>query len=83
MDLLWLVLMAAFAGAFLVSLVDYFVDLGIYRALIAMGASAVAMLPAAFPNIGLGVLLACSASFVAMFMLAVVERLNYRAGRVR
>lgn len=82
MDLMTLCVIA-FAVAFLVSLVDFFIDLGVGRAGVAVGLSLVAVIP-----LGLvwwqGVLLALAASFVAMFLLQVIERINYRTvGRTR
>lgn len=74
------VLLIAFAVAFLVSVVDYFADLGIARAAIAAGLSALATIPLNLIWYS-GLLLALAASFVAMFLLQVIERINFRAVR--
>jgi hypothetical protein len=81
MDLTNLALLA-FLAAFVVSVVDYFVDLGISRAGIAVGVTAAATIPLEILW-WQGLVMAMAASFVAMFLLQVVERLNYRPGRVR
>lgn len=81
MDLTSLLLIG-FAVAFLASVVDYFADLGIARAGIALGLSAVATIPLNLIWYS-GVLLALAASFLAMFLLQLIERLNYRPGRLR
>jgi hypothetical protein len=76
------VLLISFAVAFLVSVLDYFADLGIARAGIAAGLSAIATIPLGLDWYS-GLALALASSFVAMFALQIVERLNYRPGRMR
>lgn len=83
MDYFIATLLVAFAAAFLVSVVDYWVDLGIFRAVIGLGLSLVGLAPFAFPWT-LGLTCALAASFLAMFLLQVIERINFRTvGRVR
>ena len=82
MDLLTLCVVA-FAVAFLVSLVDYFVAFGIARAGIALGLSLIATVPLDLTWWS-AVTLALAASFLAMFLLQVIERMNFRTvGRAR
>lgn len=77
------VLIVAFAAAFVVSAVDYFVDLGIARAGIALGLALIAFIPlegAWFEK----ALCSFAAAFLTMAALQLIERLNYRpAGRIR
>lgn len=83
MEYLISALLVSFAAAFLVSVVDYWTDLGIFRAVIALGLSLIGL--SAFNyHWTLGLMCALAASFVCMFLLQVVERLNFRAvGRLR
>lgn len=82
MDLLTLCVIA-FAVAFLVSVLDYFAYLGIGRAGVALGLSMLAVYPLGLPWWS-GLALALAASFLAMFLLQVIERINVRTvGRVR
>lgn len=83
MEYLSVVVLVAFAAAFIVSVVDYWVDVGIGRAGIAWGACAVGVIPFEFwwPT---GVICALAGGFVSMFLLTTVERMNFRAvGRAR
>lgn len=83
MDYLIATILVAFAAAFLVSVVDYWVDLGIFRAGIAMGLALIGVSPLDYPWT-IGLTCALAASFLCMFVLQVVERMNFRAvGRVR
>lgn len=76
------VLAVAFAVAFLVSVLDYFLDLGIWRAAVAVVLSAIGtwILGVGWPQ---DVLCALSAAFLAMASLTVIERINFRPGRAR
>lgn len=80
MDPWWSIVVVAFAAAFLVSIVDYWIDLGIARAGIALGLSLLGFLPMQYPWT-LGVTCALAASFLAMFLLQVIERINFRSVR--
>lgn len=82
MDYLTATILVAFAAAFLVSVVDYWFDLGIARAGIALGLSLAGIAPLALPWTT-GVTCALAATFLAMFLLQVIERINYRPGRMR
>lgn len=75
------VLLLAFAAAFVVSIVDYWTDLGIWRAGIALGVCCVSAttLGLDWKNWTIAVL---ASSFVTMALLAIIERVNFR-GRVR
>lgn len=77
------VLILSFAVAFLVSVVDYFRDLGILRAAIALGLSLIGVVPFEQPwYVALPAALA--SAFLAMGLLQLIERLNYRPpGRIR
>lgn len=82
MDLLTLCVIA-FAVAFLVSLLDYFTYLGIGRAGVALGLSLIAVVPLGLPWWS-GLALALAASFGAIFLLQIVQRINmYTLGRTR
>lgn len=76
------VLILSFAVAFLVSVVDYFVDLGIGRAASALGLSFLGVMALTVPWYQ-GVLIALSAAFLAMTSLTVIERINFRPRRIR
>ena len=83
MDYLIATLLVSFAAAFLVSVVDYWADLGIARAGIALGLSLLGFLPLAY-HWTVGLTCALASSFLAMFLLQVIERINFRAvGRMR
>ena len=83
MDYLIATLLVSFAAAFLVSVVDYWADLGIARAGIALGLSLVGLAPMNY-HWTLGVTCALAASFLCMFLLQVIERINFRpVGRMR
>jgi len=73
-------LLIAFAVAFLVSVVDYFADLGVARAGISAGLSALATIPLNLIWYS-GLILALAASFLAMFLLQLIERINFRPVR--
>lgn len=80
---LYTVIILAFGVAFLVSVLDYFVDLGIWRAAIAFLLSALGVVSTGWPWTT-GLTCALAASFLAMFLLQVIERINFRAvGRTR
>lgn len=76
------VLILSFASAFLVSVVDYFVDLGIWRAVVALGLSFAGVVTFNLPW-SYGALSALGAAFLAMTFLTVIERINFRPGRFR
>lgn len=83
MDYVTATILISFAAAFLVSVVDYWVDLGIGRAGVALGASLLGFFPLQLPWT-VGLTCALAASFLCMFVLQVVERMNFRAvGRIR
>lgn len=83
MDYLTATLLVAFAAAFLISVVDYWFDLGIARAGISLGLALIGVIPLNYPW-ATGLTCALAASFLAMFLLQVVERINFRAvGRAR
>ena len=83
MDYFIATIVVAFAVAFLVSVVDYWVDLGIFRAAVGLGLALVGLVPFAYPWT-LGLTCALAATFLAMFLLQVIERINFRAvGRIR
>ena len=83
MDYFIATLLVSFAAAFLVSVVDYWADLGIFRAGIALGLSLLGFVPLAY-HWATGLTCALAASFLAMFLLQVIERINFRTvGRVR
>lgn len=80
MDYLIATLLVSFAAAFLVSVVDYWADLGIFRAGIALGLSLIGLVPLNYPWT-IGLTCALAASFLAMFLLQVIERINFRTVR--
>ena len=83
MDYLIATLLVAFAAAFLVSVVDYWADLGIARAGIALGFSLIGLVPLNY-HWTTGLTCALAASFLCMFLLQVIERINFRpVGRMR
>ena len=83
MDYLTATLLVSFAAAFLVSVVDYWADLGIFRAGVALGLSLIGFFPIAY-HWTLGLTCALASSFLAMFLLQVIERMNFRTvGRAR
>ena len=83
MDYLIATILVSFAAAFLVSVVDYWADLGIFRAVIALGLTLIGLSPLQFPWTT-GLTCALAASFLAMFLLQVIERMNFRTvGRTR
>lgn len=80
MDYLIATFLVSFAAAFLVSVVDYWFDLGIFRAGIALGLCLLGFVPLSY-NWTIGLTCALAASFVAMFLLQVIERINFRTVR--
>lgn len=76
------VVVIAFAVAFVVSVVDYWADLGIFRAGVALGLAMIGVAPLGL-SWAAGLTCALAASFLAMFLLQVVERINFRSGRTR
>lgn len=83
MDYLTVTILVSFAAAFLVSVVDYWADLGIARAGIALGLSLIGFIPLNY-HWTIGLTCALASSFLCMFLLQVVERMNFRAvGRMR
>lgn len=80
MDYLIATLLVSFAAAFLVSVVDYWADLGIARAGIALGLSLIGLAPLNY-HWTIGLTCALAASFLAMFLLQVIERINFRTVR--
>lgn len=82
MDLV-LVILAACAAAFVISAVDYFVDIGIWRAALALALSLVVLIPLGGISYA-GMVAALASSFLAMTFLSLIERVNYRpVGRYR
>jgi hypothetical protein len=77
MDYLIAIFAAGLVAAFIISAVDYFVDLGLVRAVIAVVSSLVALLLLGHQH-ALTVVVAetLAASFVAMFLLQIVAKLN-------
>lgn len=71
---------ASFSVAFLISVIDYWVDLGIYRAAAALGIAMASAIPFQLPWWS-GLMLALASSFLAMFLLQVVERINFKVAR--
>ena len=76
------VLILAFAVAFLVSVVDYFIDLGIWRAALALGLSVLGSLTLVL-DWSFTTLTSLGSAFLAMAFLTVIERINFRPGRIR
>ena len=59
---------------------DYWADLGIGRAGVALGLSLIGLSPLSY-HWTIGLTCALAASFLAMFLLQVIERINFRAVR--
>lgn len=76
MDYFIAILTAGLVAAFIISAVDYFVDLGLVRAVIAVVSSLVALLLLGQQAPAVIVAETLAASFVAMFLLQIVAKLN-------
>jgi hypothetical protein len=76
MDYFIAIITAGLVAAFIISAIDYWVDLGLVRAVIAVVSSLIALILIGeqIPTVIIAETLA--ASFVAMFLLQIVARLN-------
>lgn len=76
MDYFIAIITAGLVAAFIISAIDYWVDLGLVRAVIAVVSSLIALILIGqqVPTVIIAETLA--ASFVAMFLLQIVARLN-------
>lgn len=79
---LYSVFIVSFAVAFVVSVVDYFVDLGIWRAAMSVALSAVGVVALEL-NWQQTALCALASAFLSMTALTLIERTNIRPGRIR
>jgi hypothetical protein len=75
-------LLLAFAVSFIVAGIDYFTDIGFFRAVVALLLSSLGCALMGLPFFP-GVILALASAFLAMSMLTGIERVNYRPGRLR
>lgn len=80
MDLYTVIVLACAAG-FFISAVDYFLDIGIFRALIGLIAGLIGgyLLGLTWSE---DIVAGCAAGFIGLGLLQIIERINYR-GRVR